>query len=70
MLHVLAQAAPALRNPPIVYHAVAPELVLAGTIFLVLMVDLALGPGRKWMSMPFAFCSEKAVQGPFARVTG
>src|SRR5437867_2636027 len=55
-MHVLA-AGPtaALKSPPIDYHALAPELVLAGTIFLVLVVDLFLEPDRKWRSMPVAF---------------
>jgi NADH-quinone oxidoreductase subunit N len=51
----LAAALPPLANPPIDYHAVAPELVLAGTIFAVLLFDLALPRDRKWMSMPLAF---------------
>jgi NADH-quinone oxidoreductase subunit N len=48
-------ALPPLANPAIDYHAIAPELVLAGTIFLVLLFDLALPRERKWMSMPLAF---------------
>jgi NADH-quinone oxidoreductase subunit N len=42
-------------NPTIDYHAIAPELVLAGTIFAVLLFDLFLPRDRKWMSMPLAF---------------
>jgi NADH-quinone oxidoreductase subunit N len=34
------------------YHAILPELILAGTILLVLVVDLALPVHRKWGSMP------------------
>ncbi len=34
------------------YHAILPELILAGTIMLVLVVDLFLPVGRKWGSMP------------------
>jgi NADH-quinone oxidoreductase subunit N len=41
--------------PQIDYHAILPELVLAGTIFLVLIADLALSPERKWLTMPVAF---------------
>jgi NADH-quinone oxidoreductase subunit N len=53
-VNVLA-ALPPLPNPAIDYHAIAPELVLAGTIFAVLVFDLALPRERKWMSMPLAF---------------
>jgi NADH-quinone oxidoreductase subunit N len=41
--------------PQIDYHAILPELILSGTIFLVLAVDLALPPDRKWWSMPISF---------------
>jgi NADH-quinone oxidoreductase subunit N len=34
------------------YHAILPELILAGTIMVVLVVDLFLPAGRKWGSMP------------------
>src|SRR4029450_2451734 len=53
---VLAAAAQAaIENPTIDYHAIAPELVLAGTIFAVLLFDLMLPLERKWMSMVLAF---------------
>jgi NADH-quinone oxidoreductase subunit N len=42
-------------NPTIDYHAIAPELVLAGTIFLALVVDLFVSQGRKWWAMPISF---------------
>src|SRR5438105_4667251 len=53
MSHVtaLAAALPAIKNPAIDYHAIAPELVLAGTVFAVLVLDLFLPPQRKWMAM-------------------
>ena len=51
----LAAALPPIHNPAIDYHAIAPELVLAGAIFLVLIADLALPPARKWWSMVVAF---------------
>jgi len=54
MTHLLAQAPP-IKNPAIDYHAIAPELVLAGTIFLVLFVDLFLRRERKWLAMPLSF---------------
>jgi NADH-quinone oxidoreductase subunit N len=42
-------------NPSIDYHAIAPELVLAGTIFVVLLFDLVLRRDRKWWAMPISF---------------
>jgi NADH-quinone oxidoreductase subunit N len=41
--------------PDIDYHAIAPELILSGTIVLVLLVDLALRADRKWWAMPLSF---------------
>jgi NADH-quinone oxidoreductase subunit N len=34
------------------YHAILPELILAGTILLVLVIDLFLPARLKWVSMP------------------
>ena len=34
------------------YHALAPELILSGTILLVLVVDVFLPERRKWWAMP------------------
>jgi NADH-quinone oxidoreductase subunit N len=42
-------------NPIIDYHAIAPEMILAGAAFLVLIVDLFLRRERKWLAMPLAF---------------
>jgi NADH-quinone oxidoreductase subunit N len=39
---------------PIDYHAILPELILGGTILVVLVVDLALPARLKWGSMPVA----------------
>jgi NADH-quinone oxidoreductase subunit N len=50
----LAQAA-GVGNPVIDLHAIAPELVLAGAAFAVLMLDVFLRRDRKWYSMPLAF---------------
>ncbi len=36
------------------YHAILPELILSGTIVLVLMVDVFLPAGRKWWAMPLS----------------
>src|SRR5438874_45190 len=54
-MSLLAVALPPIKNPAIDYHAIAPELVLAGTIFAVLILDVFLPRDRKWMSMPLAF---------------
>jgi NADH-quinone oxidoreductase subunit N len=55
MLAALLEAAPRISNPAIDYHAIAPELVLAGTIFAVLVFDLFLPRERKHLAMPLAF---------------
>ena len=34
------------------YHALLPELILSGTILLVLIVDVFLSERRKWLAMP------------------
>ena len=34
------------------YHALLPEIIMSGTILLVLVVDVFLSPRRKWMGMP------------------
>jgi NADH-quinone oxidoreductase subunit N len=34
------------------YHAIAPEIVLTGTILVVLVLDAFLPPARKWWAMP------------------
>jgi NADH-quinone oxidoreductase subunit N len=44
-----------VRNPAIDYHAILPELILAGTACVVLVVDLFLLQRRKWLAMPLAF---------------
>src|SRR5438128_1197374 len=54
-LAILALTPPPIANPAIDYHAIAPELVLAGTIFVVLLVDLAMPLERKWYAMVIAF---------------
>jgi NADH-quinone oxidoreductase subunit N len=45
------------------YHAIAPELILSGTLLLVLAADLVLRPGRKWVSMVLAFLGVAAALG-------
>jgi NADH-quinone oxidoreductase subunit N len=41
-------------TPPIDYHAILPELILSGTIMLVLVVDVFLPARRKWFAMPLS----------------
>ena len=36
------------------YHAILPELILAGAAVLVLVVDLFVPPPRKWVAMPMS----------------
>jgi NADH-quinone oxidoreductase subunit N len=54
MMHLVAAARP-IPVQSIDYHAIAPALVLAGTAFLVLLVDLFLPRDRTWFGMPIAF---------------
>jgi NADH-quinone oxidoreductase subunit N len=42
------------------YHAIAPELILSGTIIAVLLLDLFLRPERKWWSMVLSFIGTAA----------
>ena len=39
-------------NQAIDYHAILPEMILSGTILLVLVADSFLVPQRKWLTMP------------------
>jgi NADH-quinone oxidoreductase subunit N len=56
MTHVLAQVAgTAGANPTIDYHAIAPEIILACTIFAVLLLDLFVTREKKWWAMPLGF---------------
>jgi NADH-quinone oxidoreductase subunit N len=41
-------------NQAIDYHAILPELILSGTILLVLVADAFLTQRRKWLAMPLA----------------
>jgi NADH:ubiquinone oxidoreductase subunit 2 (subunit N) len=42
-------------NQAIDYHAILPEMILSGTILLVLVADAFLKQRRKWFTMPLAF---------------
>jgi NADH-quinone oxidoreductase subunit N len=41
-------------NQVIDYHAILPELILSGTILLVLVVDVFLSARHKWLAMPLS----------------
>jgi NADH-quinone oxidoreductase subunit N len=41
-------------NQAIDYHAILPEMILSGTILLVLVADAFLPARRKWLTMPLA----------------
>ena len=36
------------------YRALSPELILSGTILIVLVVDVFLSARRKWLAMPIS----------------
>lgn len=42
-------------NQAIDYHAILPELILGGTLMLVLVSDAFLSMRRKWLTMPLGF---------------
>jgi NADH-quinone oxidoreductase subunit N len=46
--------------PDIDYHAIAPELILGGTILIVLLADLAFRPDRKWVGAVLSFLGTAA----------
>jgi NADH-quinone oxidoreductase subunit N len=49
--------------PNIDYHSIAPEIILAATIIVVLVADLFLRPERKWWSMVLSFIGVAAALG-------
>jgi NADH-quinone oxidoreductase subunit N len=42
------------------YHALLPEMLLSGTILLVLIVDVFLSERRKWLAMPIGLLGVSA----------
>ena len=52
------------------YHAIAPELVLAGTILVVATLDLFLRVERKWWAMPVSFIGLAAALGATLSLLG
>ena len=50
-------------NQVIDYHAIMPELILSGTIMLVLVVDVFLPAKRKWFAMPISLLVPNTIFG-------
>ena len=57
-------------NQVIDYHAILPELILSGTVLLVLVVDVFLPARRKWLSMPVALLGVLAALGAVLTLLG
>ena len=51
---MLSTLAAEWSSPVIDYHALAPEIILAGGIVLLLMLDLFVSEAKKWMLTPIA----------------
>ncbi len=47
-------------NQAIDYHAILPELILSGTIVVVLVADAFIRPKRKWLAMPLSLAGTLA----------
>ena len=56
--------------PPIDYHAILPELILSGTILLVLVVDVFLPSRLKWLAMPLSLLGVLASLGAVLTLLG
>ena len=57
-------------NQVIDYHAILPELILSGTVLLVLVVDVFLPARRKWLSMPVGLLGVLATLGAVLSLLG
>lgn len=51
---MLSTLAPAWTSPTIDYHALAPEMILAGGIVLLVLLDLFVSEAKKWILTPIA----------------
>ncbi len=51
---MLSALAPAWTSPTIDYHALAPEMILAGGIVLLVLLDLFVSDAKKWILTPVA----------------
>ena len=51
---MLSTLAPAWTSPTIDYHALAPEMILAGGIVLLVLLDLFVSDAKKWILTPVA----------------
>ena len=52
------------------YHALSPELILSGTILLVLVVDVFLSARRKWLAMPISLVGVVAALAALLSLVG
>lgn len=52
MLSTLLAAVTPWQSPTIDYHALAPEIILAGGIVVLLLVDLFISDAKKWLLTP------------------
>ena len=52
------------------YHAILPELILSGTLLLVLVVDVFLRRRRKWLAMPISLAGVLATLGAVLSLVG
>jgi NADH-quinone oxidoreductase subunit N len=52
------------------YHALLPEIILSGTVLLVLVVDVFLSPRRKWLGMPVSLLGVLAALGAALTLIG
>ncbi len=51
---MLSTSAAAWTTPVVDYHALAPEIILAGGIVLLLLLDLFISESKKWILTPVA----------------
>ena len=51
---MLSALAPAWTSPTIDYHALAPEMILAVGIVLIVLIDLFVSDAKKWILTPIA----------------
>jgi NADH-quinone oxidoreductase subunit N len=56
--------------PDVDYHAIAPEIILAATVLIVLLADLAFKPEHKWYAMVLSFIGTAAALGATLTLIG
>ena len=52
------------------YRALSPELILSGTILIVLVVDVFLSARRKWLAMPISLVGVVAALAALLSMVG